>query len=140
MTCSPKEVMSNVSLVILSFFILKKVSLGSGPGIPAHVVVKWLPVRCGVWQVQGSGCLRRLPTQRLQTAPFPAPSGPHSQTCILVSVTEPQSHLAWAQVLSLPTPKRALSHKRAELTWSRVLVESKGGTMDFISIQQLVRM
>lgn len=106
----------------------------------AHVVVKWLPGRCGVWQVQGSGCPRRLPTQ-LQTAPFPAPSGPHSQTCILVTVTEPQSHLAWAQALSFPTPKRALSHKRAEFTSLGARgKESKGGTMDFISIQQLVRM
>jgi hypothetical protein len=57
---------------------------------------------------------RRLPTQH-QTAPFPAPSGPHSQNGILVSVTGPQSHLAWAQALSFPSPKRVLSHKRAEL-------------------------
>lgn len=61
--------------------------------------------------------------------------------CILVSVTGPQSHLVWAQALSFPTHKRERSHKRAECSAPFAgRVESKGGTMDFISIQQLVRM
>lgn len=60
--------------------------------------------------------------------------------CILVSVTGPQNHLAWAQALSFPTHKRERSHKRAERSVPFAgRVESKGGTMDFISIQQLVR-
>lgn len=60
--------------------------------------------------------------------------------CILVSVTGPQSHLAWAQTLSFSTHKRERSHKRAEPSAPFTgRVESKGGTMDFISIQQLVR-
>lgn len=88
--------------------------------------------------MEGSGCLRRLPTQ-LQTAPFPALSGTHSQTCILVSVTGPQSHLAWAQALSSPPPRESSPIKGLSALLASLACGEQGGTMDF-SVQQLVRM
>lgn len=61
-------------------------------------------------------------------SPFSCPRWAMFPDCILVSVTEPQSHLAWAQAPSFPIHKRERSHKRAERSAPFAgRVESKGG-------------